>query len=159
LLYVFIAAVLVVAAVAGAGMALWRRQQQQINDVVGRDDVNSINTVSMFMNPLHSGFGETSDDFEEPVVASSAIKLDADMYVKNGAAAGAMTENKADYDTVEYSTTALYAEVSDRESGRAMTPVHQAEGANETDAADASAYELFQASGVAQYRRTHDEPS
>jgi hypothetical protein len=108
LLYVVIAAVLVVAAVAGAGMALWRRQQQ-LNDVVGRNDVNSINTVSMFMNPLHSGFGETSDDFEEPGVASSAITLDADMYVKNGAAAGAMTENKADYDTGEYSTTALYA--------------------------------------------------
>jgi hypothetical protein len=79
LLYVAIAVVFVVV-LGGAGVVLWRRRRQR-NGVVRGDEGNTANTVPMFMNPVHSGFGGRSDDYEEPVDGGGVVTFDSDMYV------------------------------------------------------------------------------
>jgi hypothetical protein len=163
LLYVAIAVVFVVV-LGGAGVVLWRRRRQR-NGVVRGDEGNTANTVPMFMNPVHSGFGGRSDDYEEPVDGGGVVTFDSDMYVAHRTApvAGVAT---LDSDMYVAHRTAPMADTRMMQKVDNGTPayadgatMYRAEGAYETDAGGASPYQLFQATGVERSRRSTIETS
>jgi hypothetical protein len=182
LLYVAIAVVFVVV-LGGAGVVLWRRRRQR-NGVVRGDEGNTANTVPMFMNPVHSGFGGRSDDYEEPVDGGGVVTFDSDMYVAHRTApvAGVATLDSdmyvahrtapvagvatLDSDMYVAHRTAPMADTRMMQKVDNGTPayadgatMYRAEGAYETDAGGASPYQLFQATGVERSRRSTIETS
>jgi hypothetical protein len=157
LLYTIIAVVLVVA-VSGAGCTafMWRRRQHNGVARAHHYERYGANTVSMFMNPLHSGVdgGGTTVDYDEPVDTAGAVKLDSELYVAGGGAAASKASQSAHYDTVEPSTLAD-AKGANRKSTQA--PVHRPEGAYETVLGGASAYQLSHGARIARHDRSKGE--